>query len=89
MGGAIGLAIVTSVLNSHVQSILPGFLSQSQIDMLLQRSGTITQFPPHVQEMVKLVFAQGYNNQMKVLIGFAAAQIPGSLIMWQKKQIIV
>ena len=89
MGGAIGLAIVTSVLNSHVQSGLPDFLTQDQVNMLLQRSGTIVEFPPQVQEMIKLVFAQGYNNQMKVLIGFAAAQIPGSLIMWQKKQIVV
>ena len=85
MGGAIGLAIVTAVLNTHVKSDLTHFLPQDQISTLLESAGAIAAFPPDVQKMIQLVFAQAYNNQMKVLIGFSAAQIVGSLVMWQKK----
>jgi hypothetical protein len=35
------------------------------------------------------VLAHGYNLQMIVLCGFAAAQIPAALLMWRKKQITV
>ena len=89
MGGAIGLAIVTAVWNAHVRSDAMRFLPPDQIDALLESAGAIAAFPPDVQRMIRLVFTQGYNDQMKVLIGFAAAQLVGSLMMWQRKQIVV
>ena len=89
MGGAIGLAIATSVLNSYVKSHLSHFLNQTQVDSLLQTSAALADLTPELQGLVKSVFAEGYNIQMKILCGLAAAQIPGSLIMWQKKQIVL
>ncbi len=89
MGGAIGLAIVTNVLNSYVRSGLLEVLSVEQVAALLETGSAIKNLPPDVQTTVQRVFAQGYNIQLKILSGFAAAQIPSSLLMWQKKQIVV
>lgn len=89
MGGAIGLGIVTSVLNGYVRSHLGHFLSPDQVRTLLQSNAAILALSPDQQEMTRVVFGRGYNLQMKILIGLAAAQLPGSLVMWQKKQILV
>lgn len=89
MGGAIGLAICTSVLNSYVKSHLSEFLTPAQVDSLLQTSAALADLRPELQGLVKTVFAEGYNIQMRILCGLAAAQIPGSLIMWQRKQIVL
>lgn len=89
MGAAIGLGIVTSVLNNFVTSRLSYFLSPSEVNTILQTSAAISKFYPEQQDMIRSVFAEGYNLQMRILIGFAAAQLPASLVMWQKKQIVV
>lgn len=89
MGAAIGLGIVTSVLNNFVTSRLAQFLSPSEVGTLLQTSAALSNFHPEQQNMIRSVFAEGYNLQMRILIGFAAAQLPASLVMWQKKQIVV
>ena len=89
MGGAIGLAIVTAVLNSDVSSGLKGVIDAEQIAAILQTGSALTGLPPDVQATVRSVFAKSYNVQFKILAGLAAVQIPSSLIMWQKKQIIV
>lgn len=89
MGGVIGLAIVTTVQNSFVKSMLSQSLSRDQIDQLLQSAEVVATFAPETRTVIKTAFANGYNIQMKILAGFAAAQIPSSLLMWQKKQIIV
>ena len=89
MGGVIGLAIVTAVFNGFVKSKLGQFLSLDQINDLLKAANSITSLSVDMQEKVRDILADGYNMQMKILAGFAAAQIPSSFIMWQKKQIKV
>ena len=89
MGAAIGLAITTTVLNGYVRSRLLGFLSSDQVGALLATSASVSSFPLEVQEKIRNVFGQGYNIDMKILIGLAAAQLPASLVMWQKKPIMV
>lgn len=89
MGGAVGLAVVTTVFNSHVRPTLAGFLSREQAEALLKSADAVKMLAPETQEIVKNAFASGYNLQMKILAGFAAAQIPSSILMWQKKQILV
>lgn len=89
MGGAIGIAIATTLLNGLLRSRLSDFLSQPQVDILLLSAKSVSSFPPTTQLMIRKAFAEGFNLQMKVLAGFAAAQIPSSFLMWQKKQITV
>ena len=89
MGAAVGLAITTTVLNSYVRSRLSAFLSQEEIGALLETSAMLSSFPLDVQQRIRSVFGHGYNIQMRILIGLAAAQLPASLVMWQRKQIVV
>ena len=89
MGGVIGLAIVTAVFNGYVRSKLGQILSASQVDDLLKAADSISALPVETQEMVRNILAEGYNIQMKILAGLAAAQIPSSFVMWQKQQIRV
>lgn len=89
MGDAVSLAVATTVLNSHVRPALAYFLSHEQVECLLRSAGTVSSFAPEAQEMIKTTFAEAYNMQMKILARFAAAQIPSSILMWQKKQIVV
>ena len=89
MGGVIGLAIVTTVQNGFVRSRLSQSLAKEQIDQLLKSADAIALFTPEAQIGIRSVFANSYNIQMKILAGFAAAQILATFIMWQKKQIVV
>ena len=89
MGGVIGLAIVTTVQNSFVRHRLSQSLSPNQIDQFLQSPEAAALFSPEIQLAIKKTFTDGFNIQLKILAGFAAAQIPSSLMMWQKKQIVV
>ena len=85
MGGTIGLAIVASVLDGWLRSRLPLVLSPQQIDNVLRSAGAIRRFEPAVQDAVRVIFAQGFNLQFRILIGFTVAQFPVTLLIWQKK----
>lgn len=89
MGGAIGFAIVTVAMNSYIKTRLTNKLSSARIESLLKTAETFKKLLLNVAIFAKTVFAQGYNLQMRIMIGFSAAQIPITLLMWKKKQISV
>lgn len=89
LGGVIGLAIGSSVLNNHLTSQLVGLIGPAQLAMLQQSTAVIQGFPPSVQNKVITVFAQGYNLQFKILTAFAGAQLLVTGVLWRKKQISV
>ncbi|KAL8860209.1 MAG: hypothetical protein Q9178_003473 [Gyalolechia marmorata] len=89
MGGLVGLAIVTAAMKSYIKSNLAQHLSSAQIDILLKSTSAFETLPSEVVDVVKAIFAEGYNLQMRIMIGFSAAQIPVAFLMWKKKQILV
>jgi hypothetical protein len=89
MGGAIGIGIISSVLNGYVNKELSGFLKPEEVGTILQTSSIANTFPPDVQDHIRQIFGQGYNLQMKILVGMASGQVPASFLMWQKNQIKV
>lgn len=82
MGGAIGLAIATTVLNTYVKSHLSESVTPQQMNSILQSAENINSLERVVGWTVREVFGRGYNLQMRVLIGFGAAQIPASFLLW-------
>lgn len=84
MGGAVGLAIVTTVFNGVVRPKLEHILSLAQLRALLQSTAVIQSFQPELQSGVRSIFAEGFNLQMRIMIGFGAAQIPAALLTWRK-----
>ena len=89
MGGVIGLAIVTAVLNGFVRSHLSQFLSQDEITNLLQTQTAFDNVAGPDADLVREIFAAAFNVQMRVVIGISAAQIPFSLLLWKKPQLVI
>jgi hypothetical protein len=89
MGGAIGLAIVTTVMNNYIKSHLANFLSSQQIDHLLKSTKSFTSLPPSLFGIVLTVLAKGFNLQMRVMTAFSAVQILVAFLLWRKRQITV
>ena len=89
MGGAIGLAVVTTATNTYIKKNLAEYLSSNQIGALLQTTEAFASLSLEMVDIAKTVFAHGYNLQMRIMIGFSAAQLPATFLMWQKKQILI
>jgi predicted MFS family arabinose efflux permease len=87
MGAAFGIAITTSVFNHNLRAQMP---SMDSISDLIQGelTGDGASVLPGSQKVIQLIAAEGYNRQMLVLCGFAAAQIPTSMLMWRRKQVV-
>ena len=86
-GATIGLAIVTSALNGYLISQLSAILPESQVNDILRSVSTSSSFPSAMQDEIREAFGQGYSLQIKILLGFAAAQIPTVLMMWKRPQL--
>ncbi|OGE53999.1 hypothetical protein PENARI_c007G00194 [Penicillium arizonense] len=75
LGGAIGLAIASNILNGRLAHHLHGVLTSHELHLFLENVKSIEHLSPHLQKQVKDIFAGSYSTQMRVMIGFAAAQI--------------
>lgn len=88
-GGALGIAIATTVMNSSLTSHLTRTIGPERLAAVLQSTAAIREFPLEMQKTVLKAFAEGYNLQMKILTGFAAVQLVAVGLLWRKKQISV
>ena len=88
-GGALGLAVASNVLNNHLRSSLAGVIPASQLAELLKSTASIRLLPDEVRIRVLQAFSEGYNLQMKIMAGFAGAQVLTVATLWRKKQISV
>lgn len=78
MGSAITAAVANSVYNGYTK---PRLVDLNISDMAASSTSTTT------KDMIKLIYAGGFNQQMVVLAAFAAAQIPAALLLWKKPQL--
>lgn len=87
LGGALGLALVTAIMNSSLKHTLAQMLSAQQIAQVFRTTETIAHLPEPIQTRVREAFLNGYNTQLHILVGFAAAQTPATLLIWQKEPV--
>ena len=85
----MGLAIASSVMNSHLTSSLSSSIGAERLSEVLQSITATKTFPLQVQIQVLEAFASGYNLQMKIMTGFAGIQVLAVGLLWRKKQISV
>lgn len=85
LGGAIGLAVTTTALNSYVKSKLSGILDPAQLSAILQSVQVVEILPTDLQASTRSVFSKAYDLQMQIMIGFSAAQVLVALAMWERK----
>ncbi|CAL5868837.1 uncharacterized protein PFLUO_LOCUS3064 [Penicillium psychrofluorescens] len=81
LGGAISLAIASNILNGNLAHRLQGILSSHELHIFLENVKSIEYLSPDLQEEVKNIFASSYSAQLKVMIGFAAAQLLAILLL--------
>lgn len=54
--------------------------------LVLEKTETVKILPPDIAEKVRTLFGEGYNLQITILIGFAAAKIPVTALMWTNQR---
>ena len=85
LGGTIGLAICTAVLNEHVRHSLSLVLSQQEVTGILQSVSSISNLDTTADKAVRRVFAEGYNQQMRIMTYFSAVVFIVSLLAWERR----
>lgn len=89
LGGAFAISIATVAATPFIETRLLKSFPSNVVEEVLDRTGGISRLPMESQDVVRGIFADGYNLQMRILIGIAAAHIPATLLMWTKKPIII
>ncbi|TGO54125.1 hypothetical protein BCON_0112g00210 [Botryotinia convoluta] len=85
LGGAIGVAIATSLLSNNVISALADILPAETVNHLLQNISSVVLLSPGDQIAVRTAFAQGYKKQLAMILGFCAAELLAIGFMWERK----
>ena len=84
LGGIIGLAICQAVIYSHISSFATIELSSPQIQALLSSSTTLV---GEQGDEIRRLYGEGWNLQMKVLMGFAGVGVLASAGTWKKNAV--
>ncbi|CAD6444310.1 497df385-445e-4097-bfd8-b7a1fd65287b [Sclerotinia trifoliorum] len=84
LGGAIGVAIATSLLNNTVVSTLADILPAETVSHLLQNLSSMSSLSSHDQAVVQSAFAHGYHKQLAMILGFCAAEVFAIGLMWER-----
>ena len=88
-GGALGIAIATTVMNSILTSRLTHTIGPERLAAVLKSTNVIREFPSAMQKSVLDAFADGYNLQMKIIAALTGVQLMTVAMLWRKKQISV
>lgn len=84
LGGAIGVAIATSLLNNTVISTLADIIPAETVSHLLQNLSSMSSLSSHDQVVVQSAFAHGYHKQLAMILGFCAAEVLSIGLMWER-----
>ncbi|KAF2108387.1 major facilitator superfamily domain-containing protein [Lophiotrema nucula] len=82
LGGLIGIAIATSISTPYMRSHLASIVGEQTADSMLERMETIDMLSGEVANEARAVVGRGYNLQIRLLVGFAVAQVPVTGLMW-------
>lgn len=73
---------MVSVSTPYVRSNLGDTLSPDLVVLILEKTETIRELPADTAVQVRTIFGESYNLQIMAMIGFAAAKIPVTALMW-------
>ena len=85
LGGTIGLAICSALLNNHIKAETSQFLSRDQVAALLESFRAIENFPENTQLEVRKVYAAAYSQQMRVMLYFCLVSLVSLLLLAEKQ----
>lgn len=84
LGGTIGLAICSALLSNHVTDQTAGLLTPEQQSALLQSFQSINVLPLEMQTMIRRVYADGYSQQMRVMLYFSIASLVSLVLLVER-----
>ncbi|KAF2994210.1 hypothetical protein E8E14_000689 [Neopestalotiopsis sp. 37M] len=87
IGSAMILAVSTSVFNSYAREHLQAYTGLSDVGAAI--GSHMASLPPDVQVEIRRVLSEAFNHQTLVLCASSVLQIPCSLMMWKKKQLVI
>jgi len=90
LGGALGLAIVTTVFTGYVrQELFRESFPESEIKSFLQSTRSFAGEGDAKAALARAIIARGHNLQMKLVAGFSGAQFLTALMLWRKPHITI
>ncbi|KAI3055433.1 hypothetical protein CBS147352_2886 [Aspergillus niger] len=84
-GGSIGIASGFIVFNTNVQHTLAGVLTPEQLDEFYRTPAAIYRLPVRQQLVVRQVYVNTFNTDMRICAGIAAACVLATLCTYQRK----
>ncbi len=85
LGGTIGLAISTVVLNSYVKTSLLAERTTQEVAAISQSLSALGSLSEEQQLFVTRVFAEGYNRQTRITAVFSGLVMLTASLMWERK----
>lgn len=84
LGGSIGIAICSIIFNARVTHDLSGEMDPDDLAVLHHSPTIAPWFPPDLQQKVRMVYAEAFNDDIKLLMGIAGLGIITSCFTYQK-----
>ena len=85
LGGTIGLAISSTILNNHLASNLPSLLSPADIQQIADSVQYVNTLPDATRDAVRQVFADGFNTQLRAMMYFSVVVWIFAATLWERK----
>ncbi|KAF5700460.1 major facilitator superfamily transporter [Fusarium globosum] len=85
LGGTIGLAVCSALLINHIKREAVKFLTAEQVAQILLSSENIGMLSPEIQSRIRVLYADAYSEQMRVMLYFSIASIL-SLVLLVERQ---
>jgi hypothetical protein len=83
----LGLAVASTVWNNYVGIRLQHLLPSDQLSLVLKSTAALSLLPESLRHEVTEILVHSYNQRMRVLIGFTAAQFLALAMLWKSPQI--
>ena len=81
LGSAVGLGLVTAVLDNGLHGRLGAILSSGEVTKVLESVEAVQSLPVSVQSGVEAAFEACFSLEWQALLGLVCAQIPAALMM--------
>lgn len=84
LGGLVGVAVAKALFTYRVQEELSKILAPDKLEAILQMPGIINTFTPAEAAFTRECYAQAFNLQTKMALGFTAAGLLACVAGWQR-----
>ncbi|KAF1971017.1 hypothetical protein BU23DRAFT_648408, partial [Bimuria novae-zelandiae CBS 107.79] len=87
LGGLVGIAIAASISTPYIRTNALKIIPPTSAISILEKTANIQLLPLNIRKQVERVFTKSFSLQSNLLIGFAAAQIPVTALMWTRQRV--